>query len=227
MGFLKGRENIARATNYHLAIPPAEVLDAFEAQLFELIEKAYSAIKTSEPIGKNVDEPSISISLYEALRNLRVLNSIPVTVTLERVEITDDISSGILKPKSSKKYDIYFENWNSKSHVEYGIEAKLLIENNFMNKVAKTLIREYVGDAGMQKFINGLYKKRGCMVGYVIEGEVGNIVIEINKEIEKILDKNQCLSKDNSKRFNHTDIYKSNHPNKLRYTLHHLMLAFN
>lgn len=227
MGFLIGRENIARATNYHLVISPAEAFDAFEAEIFDLIVEAYSAIKTSEPIKEKVDETLISVSLYHALRFLASSKDIALTVTPERHEITDEISSGVVNSISSKRYDIYFENWNSRFPVEYGIEAKLLIGNNFANKLAKTLIREYVGEAGMHKFINGLYKKKGCMVGYIIEGDINNIVIEINKKIESLLDKNQCLAKDDSKRFNRVDVYKSAHPAKLQYPLYHLMLAFN
>lgn len=227
MGFLTGYNNISRAAKHHLDPPPEEVFKSFELQLFNLIHLAYVTIKTPEPITENPDETVISTNLFRALKLVASREGIPLTVVPELPEITDEIALGEKNIKSSKIYDIYFESWNSQYSIEYGVEAKVLIENNFMSRKAATLIREYVADAGMGKFINGIYEQRGCMLGYIIEGKIPNIILKINARIEKVMEQSHCLISDNLLKCKHEEIYKSHHAGKLDYDLFHLMLDFS
>jgi hypothetical protein len=227
MGYLKGYDSISKAAMHYLGIPSEEVLEAFQLQLFDLIYLAYLTIKTPEPINENPDEPLISANLFLALKIVSSREGIPLTVIPELPEITNEIAIGNKSTKSSKKYDIYFESWNSKYSIEYGVEAKLLIEHNFMNRVASTLIREYVSNSGMGKYIIGIYKQRGCMIGYIVEGSIPKIIRNINTQIEKVMDNKQCLKKDSRLEFKQKEIYRSKHYGKLDYDLYHLMLAFN
>ncbi|HEY4785718.1 MAG TPA: hypothetical protein VIH57_06700 [Bacteroidales bacterium] len=227
MGVLKGYENIANAIEYRQNIVNPEYFEAFQIQLFNLINEAYCIIKTDEPIDDLPEETTISIALFEALKLITLKKSIPLTITPERHEISDKISLGIEKSISSKRYDIYFENWESKRRIEFGVEAKLLIENNINNKRASTLIHEYISDAGMGKFINRIYEKRGCMIGYIVEGSIANIVLKINQQVSKTLSNEQCLVMENNPQYNASEIYKSKHKGKLEYDLFHLMLDFN
>ncbi len=227
MGYLKGYDNISRATSFKSQIPTELIFKSFQLQLFELIFKAYAAIRTPESINENPDETAISTSLFIALKQIAANEEIPLTVIFEKYEITDEIAIGQKSAISSKRFDIFFESWNMKQPIEFGIEAKLLIENNFLNRISSALIREYVSNAGMGKYLDGIYKKRGCMIGYIIEGNVVNIVEKINKQIEKILDNNQQLEEDSHINFGNEAIYKSKHHKKLDYDLYHLMLAFN
>jgi hypothetical protein len=222
MGYLKGYKNISKAANHNLELPPEEVFFAFQAQLFKLIHLAYFTIKTPEPFKENPDETLISIQLLQSLKIISSKEGIPLSVTIEHYEISDAISLGIKSLLSAKRYDIYFESWYSKYPIEFGVEAKLLIENNFMNRVASTLIREYVSNSGMGKYINGIYKKRGCMIGYIVEGSIPNIIRKINTRIEKVMDSKQYLVKDCSLKYKHKEIYKSRHQGKLNYDLYHL-----
>lgn len=156
MGYLKGYDSISKAAKHYLELPSEEVFEAFQLQLFDLICLAYLTIKTHEPIKENPDEPLISANLFLALKLISSREGIPLTVIPELPEITNEIALGNMSTKSSKKYDIYFESWNSKYSIEYGVEAKVLVENDFMNRVASTLIREYVSNSGMGKYINGI-----------------------------------------------------------------------
>ena len=227
MGYLKGYGNISKAANHHLELPSKEVFEAFQVQIFDLIHMAYIKIKTPEPSKENPVETLISSNLFRALKDVVRMEKIHLTVTPERHEITDEIAFGVKNAISSKSYDIYFENWYFKHPIEFGVEAKLLIENNIMNRIASTLVREYVSNAGMGKYINGIYEKRGCMIGYVVEGDIPNIIIKINVQVEKVMNKKQCLTRDSRLKSKHKEIYKSQHQGKLDYDLYHLMLAFD
>lgn len=227
MAFLIGYDNICRAAKHNLELPSEEVLESFQAQVFDLISLAYNTIRTPGAIKKNTDETLISIQLFHALNVVSSKEDIPLTVIIENPEITDQISRGIKRLITAKRYDIFFESWNSKYSVVFGIEAKLLIENDFRGRIVSTLVREYVSDTGMGKYINGLYKRRGCMIGYVIEGDIANIVVKINNQIQKVFSKKQYVKKDISLKYKHKEIYKSQHKGKLNYNLYHLMLDFN
>ncbi len=227
MAFLIGYDNICRAAKHNLELPSEEVLESFQAQVFDLISMAYNTIRTPGPIKENTDETLISIQLFHALKVVSSKEEIPLTIIIENSEITDQISRGVKRLITAKRYDILFESWNSKHPVVFGVEAKLLIENDFRGRMVSTLVREYVSEAGMGKYINGLYKRRGCMIGYIIEGNIPNIVEKINNQIEKVFNKKQCVKKDNSLKYKHKEIYKSQHKGNLNYDLYHLMLDFN
>ncbi|HEY5371875.1 MAG TPA: hypothetical protein VIJ75_23065 [Hanamia sp.] len=223
MGYLKGFENIALASGYTSQLPSQEVIESFQIEVFNLVCEAYKIIKTSDKISEKPDETQISTSLFVALRMLCTNNS---WVNCEHHEFTNDIIAGRKKPISTKRFDIYFGNWSTPIRIEYGVEAKLLIENDFAGKKSKFLIEEYVGIKGMNKYISGIYKERGCMLGYIVEGNIGEIVEKINTQVENVFEANQKLLKENSSNFKHKEIYKSIHQQKLKYPMFHLMLDF-
>lgn len=223
MGYLKGYENIALAVGYTKQLPSQEVIESFQIEVFDLISEAYKKIKTPDKISEKPDEPQISISLFVALKMLCTNSS---WVTCEHHEITEDIITGSKKSISAKRFDIYFGNWSTPIRIEYGIEAKLLTENDFVGKKSKFLIEEYVGIAGMNKYISGIYKERGCMVGYIVEGSIDKIIEKINTQVESFFDADQKLTKENSSNFKHTEIYKSIHQYKLKYPMFHLFFDF-
>lgn len=228
MGYLKGFENIARAAGYTPDFPSEELMNSFQFEIINLISEAYNLIKTSEPSEERPDENLITISLFDACCVLREMNKeASYWINWEHHDLTDEIRSGKSKSISAKRFDIYFGNWNSPKKIEYGVEAKVLIENNFKGRTFKHLIDEYIGDAGMSKYIKNIYQKRGCMIGYIVEGQVQNIVDKINIEIEKKWDQQQKLVNVKEDTFKLKYVYTSLHSNSLTYPLWHLMLDLN
>ena len=121
-----------------------------------------------------------------------------------------------------------FSTFDSKEQLYLGVEAKILVEKNFLKRVATTELAEYTSVTGMRKFIEGIYKKRGLMIGYIIEGSPGAVVEQINKRIEadsfySITDK--LVKTQVVKEFEHT--YCSNHISRIPYSLPHLFLDFS
>lgn len=224
MGYLKGYENIALAAGYIPEFPSEEAVESFQIEVFNLIYEAYKVIKTPDKTYETPDETQISISLFEALKMLCSNSS---WVNCEHHEFTDDIIAGKKKPIFAKRFDIYFGNWSTPKRIEYGVEAKLLIENDFMGRKSKFLMDEYIGEAGMNKYVNGIYKNMGCMVGYIVEGKINVIIDKINKQIESTFGAKQILFKETNSKFSHQEIYKSVHKEKLNYKLYHLMLDFS
>lgn len=227
MGFLKEYKDIAHASKYFSEIPSEELFESFQVQFIDLIHKAYRRIKTPDPFLDKPDETQISLSLFDALDMIIEQDNLPCFVVPELHEYTEEIRRGKKSTLTAKRYDLCFKSWSTPRKVKFGVEAKLLIENNSFGRLTATLINEYVSQKGMGKFINGIYKNRGCMVGYVVEGEIATIVERINHRIETILTKDQRLFRDTSKKFQSDELYKSEHTPKLDYTLYHLMLQFS
>lgn len=227
MGYLKGYENIAFAAGHTPELPSEDVVESFQIDVLNLISDAWEIIRTPDDTSDKPDENQITISLFDACCILSCKNQNNFVVNWESHELTDEIRQGKKKPISAKRFDICFGNWNTPKRIEYGVEAKLLIENDFMGRKSKKLIEEYIGEAGMCKYIKHIYKKRGCMLGYVVEGKISNIVNNINNEIENVLGDLQQLSKVNLEKLKHEEIYKSTHNGNLDYPLFHLLLDFN
>jgi hypothetical protein len=210
-----------------IAVQPQEVIDAFQTVIFNLIAEGYNSLKSDHKFSAPPDEVRLSVIIVAILRSIIERDYLPCNVIWEFYELTDEIIAGKVKHTKAKKYDFYFENWNVEARIGLGIEAKLLSENNCKGKNAGTLIKEYVSDKGMGKHINHIYKNRGFMLGYIIEGNVPVIITKINEQIEIVLNKEQCIAKINDAKYTHNEIYISKHPGKLNYDLYHLMLDFN
>lgn len=202
-----------------------KIEEAVKIDCLNHLSKAYKSLRKSNYKAPN-DETSITAKLFDESENLQSSTEFKYTITPERVIFTKDIREGKTKAKTARKFDLCFQNWNTKNKFIFGIEAKLLIENNFKKRNAAILIKEYVSEKGMSKFINGIYEERGCMVGYILEGSIVNILTNINSEVIRVYDKAQCLIKNTNKKLNHDEIYTSNHKGKLEYDLYHLILNF-
>lgn len=226
MGFLKGYNSITSAAGHRPPVASREMLDAFQLTVFNLIGSAYKTIRTPGPFEENPDETLISVSLFDAVKIIASRDGIPCSVTPERYEYTDQIREGIKSTLTAKRYDLYIENWDVIGRIEYGVEAKILTENNFKNRVATTLIKDYVSDKGMGKFINKLYDKRGVMVGYIVEGSNDEIIKNINTQVTNHFDAAQILQPVVDNQVQHEQVYRSQHLGKIDYDLYHLMLDF-
>jgi len=138
---------------------------------FELIKLQYST---------SWDEETFSANVRNILKVIIKKNKLAYFVNRENIEDNEDILSGKVNAKTAKKIDIYFATFQSNKYLEYAIEAKILVENNFNSKNFSYLNAQYI-DEGMDRFINNIYKVKGCMLGYVIEGNPDKIVAKINK----------------------------------------------
>ncbi|MBN1186824.1 MAG: hypothetical protein JXB49_31390 [Bacteroidales bacterium] len=224
MGILSGSENIIKAVGYVSPIQPEDAIKSFEVLVFNLMGEAYNYIRIPNKQVTKIDEPQISISMYEAIDSIISKKGLWCGVSWEYPEVTESVEKNA---KTAKRFDIHFENWDTKNRIKYGIEAKILVENDTGSRKASQLVKEYISDAGMGKYINGIYKGRGCMVAYILNGSISSIVIKINEEIKSNLDQTQCLSKATDLQYIYNEIFQSTHKPNLQHFLYHIMLDFN
>ena len=161
MGILTGAENIEKAVGYVPVVTSEEAFQAFELFSINLIGRAYSCLKISQHNQFNYSEPQISAMLYKALDGIISKEELLCSVTWEYSEVTNPLLNGTQKHQAVKKFDLAVANWDVKNRVQYGVEAKVLVENDYDKRNADALVRDNISDAGMGKYINGIYKGRG------------------------------------------------------------------
>jgi len=157
--------------------------DFFALSCQKIIIDAYRLLKTQ---GYSVtwDEETFSANMKHKLENICTKRGLPYHITRENVQDNPEILKGIVKAKTARKIDIVFASFLIAKRLVYGIEAKILVENDFYSKRFSHLNSEYI-DEGMDRYIKNIYKIKGCMVGYVIQGNPDKIIPKINSLLVK------------------------------------------
>jgi hypothetical protein len=227
MGYLSnyksnGVENVSRSQS-----AKEEIALAVQIDCLQLVSSAYNDLIADQSYLFQPDETAITAKLYgEIEKNIRK-DDLNYCISPDPFEYTDDIIEGRVSPKKAKKYDLILENWNNKNKVKFGVEAKLLVETKYKNKRGTTLVREYVSDAGMGKYIKNIYQRKGIMVGYVLEGTISKIISRINTEVTAVYNHHHLLNLVDDDLYpleTYLSIHSSGGENLLLY---HLMLDFN
>lgn len=187
----------------------------------KLIEEGYNNyLKDPEKINSS-DETIITAGLYDHIDNIINEIELPFIVVPELHQYTTSIRKGYENPNTAKRFDLLFTHFQSKPRLKFGVEAKLLAELNTPTKRANNLIKEYVENKGMGKFVKKIYVEDGFMLGYILNGKTDVIVGKINLKITSTYSKKEHLKK-------HKRHYISTYPFKLtRKELHHIFLDFS
>src|SRR5262249_16950948 len=130
---------------------------------------------------------------------------------------------------NSPRIDVKYSVWSSNIEIDYYMEAKNLAENNWKKQSTNTSVnasslrKRYI-NTGIGNFSSGRYPN-GCILGYVMEGKLSNIV----KLLNQILASNQRSEEKlvNDRTYNVPYHYISKHNKTSMPTLKHLMLDFS
>lgn len=164
------------------------------------------------------DEIQITAGIYGKLEKIEEAKS--YKFIYDNRQLTDEMLTGTETPKKAKLADItIFKYHFSGQRFEFDIEAKLLGEKPVGSYSCTDLVREYVKDAGMGKFLKSIYQNDGFMLGYIINGKTEKLIPQINTKIAKIYSNKEIIKKDN-------EYYISNYNTSSAKVLHHLFLDF-
>ena len=149
----------------------------------EIIEQGYQNYLTDTEKIFAEDETTITAGLYDQIQTIVEADDLPFVVIPEFHQYTSPIKKGKLNPMKAKRFDLHFTNFNYQPRIKFGVEAKLLAETNTSSRNATFLTSEYVEDAGMGKFIKGIYECDGFMIGYILNGRIAKVVENINLKV--------------------------------------------
>ncbi len=161
----------------------------------EIIEEGYTRYLADSEKVFTEDETIITAGIYDHIQTLVESDGLPFIVAPELHQYTTAIRKGKTNPNKAKRFDLHFTNFNFSPRIKFGIESKLLAETNTSSKNAASLIKEYVEDAGMGKFIKGIYEEDGFMLGYLLNGKTDQIVLKINTKVASTYSDKEQLKK--------------------------------
>ena len=145
--------------------------NAFEQKCFQLIVESYETSLTEKVIQLDWNENDISSELHRQLKENPLRLKWKVSTNVEA-----DIPKDIFKTKGfSDKFpriDFRLTSFISTYEFEYFFEAKNLKQND------SALKRRYI-DTGINSFVSKKYDN-GSLIGYLLEGNVGETVKGIN-----------------------------------------------
>lgn len=103
----------------------------------------------------------------------------------------EDVVNAKKRVKNSNRIDIFFQEkqWGEAKYMEYHVEAKNISSSQWIkskgSKVnASDQQTEYI-TKGIERFLTGHFKdKNGCMLGYIVNGKLDDLLLKINNKIE-------------------------------------------
>lgn len=187
--------------------------NAFEQKCFRLIIEAYQTSLIEKVIQLDWEENDISQELYEKIdANPHRLKW--KIVTFREFYLPQNVKKEKGFANKLPRIDLRMSNIFGKLEYKYFCEAKRLKE-----KDAK-LKRAYI-DEGMDRFISEKYPV-GCMLGYLLEGDLDKTIEGINSLLEKEERNTEILNLKPNKLLK--TVYESNHSHI--GTLKHLVFDF-
>ena len=159
---------------------------SFELKCLDLLIKSYNSTISENLLSKDWDEENISAHIVKHTRKFKSNFIVNYEVPL----VEDDVVDGKKRVKNSNRIDIFFQKnqWGKSEYLEYHVEAKNISLSEWKkangNKVnASQQQTEYV-TKGIVRFLTGHYKdKNGCMLGYLVNGELEKVLLKINSKI--------------------------------------------
>jgi hypothetical protein len=175
-------KTIGRASQFLLNI------DAdFEKACLSLMLEAFRQMKQEGRYDLTWKETRISACLIGHMRKIRNREDIALQIDPESYLYREEILEGEEDPDTAPRIDIKILGMWVHEDVYYGIEGKVLVENNWRSRDSSKLRARYI-DTGIDNFVNGRYSStlpRGCIAGYVVQGTAAEIVVRINDLLER------------------------------------------
>jgi len=160
---------------------------SFELKCLRLLIRSFGTAVEEKLLTPEWEEESISAHIVKHLRGLKSDFIINYEVPL----VEEDVYSGRKRVKNSNRIDIFFQKnkWNQTEYLEYHVEAKNISSIEWKKSSGTTVNAsqqqtEYI-TKGIERFITGHFKnKNGCLLGYVVNGKLDDLLLKINNKIE-------------------------------------------
>ena len=157
----------------------------FHDNCIRLIGEACLDLKNKHIVTVDWDEENISANISTAINTSPNALKWQIHVVSEVPLYDKEILQGTKKAKSAKRVDLELGVWNE-NYLTFSVEAKNLIQNKIIKNGCKKPIypltkqKRYI-ETGIDHYVSGYYPPNGCMLGYVLEGDISSIVSGINK----------------------------------------------
>lgn len=203
---------------------------AFEKACIWILTEAFKTMKEEGKYDLSWKEPRFSAVLIGQMRKIKNRKNWPLGIEPESHLYTEEMLEGAFDPDTAPRIDIKCLGGWRREEVYYGIEAKIVVEQNWEKRNANGLCERYI-KTGIDNFVKGRYSDklpRGCITGYVIQGIAQNIALNINNLLQIRGRHGEIM--ENHHVFNDcSDCYQSGHTRITDHQaigLHHVFLTF-
>jgi hypothetical protein len=161
---------------------------SFEYNCLMLFGEAYKFIHENAGVSVDWDEENISANFYTYIDKSEKAIALHINISDECRLYDDTILTGKTPAKKAPRIDFRLTTnlLEEKKRLEYFVETKNLIETDCFKtgRISKIIAKEkherYI-NTGIDNFTSGRYPQKGCIVGYVLQGEPTKIVNKINE----------------------------------------------
>lgn len=164
------------------------IVNAVKADFYQkcinLLAWACYELKGLKQVDTGWGEENITANIYTYIKNCQLAIDEDIFVESEHPFYSQAILDNLKKAKSASRIDMVFQhNWSGNRFCFY-VEAKNLVEYNYLKKgnqkpsSAKKVLVRYI-TTGIDHYLKGHYPL-GCLLGYVLNGNVISIADKIN-----------------------------------------------
>lgn len=166
-----------------------KVNESFELKCLKVLIKSYYTSISLSKANRDWEEKTFSSHLVSLMKKCEIALQYELTITKEEELEDDEIDNGLKSPKEANPIDIRFHNAWSGIRLDYNVEAKNISLGEWKKSTTKKVNAsqqqtEYI-TKGIERFLTGHYKdKKGCMLGYVVNGKLDDLLLKINNKIK-------------------------------------------
>ncbi len=210
--------------------------ESFELKFISLLIEGYHVMLEAGEYQSSREEENLTAVLIKYMKRVSETFNWKFDISPEYPLYNAGIQRGEENPRKASRIDIRLVDWNQSEKLEYFIEAKNLAQHDWVKPGgarvdASKLKARYIG-TGIDNFVKGNYPPgRGCLTGYVVQGDTDAIVRGINK---LLLSKKRNRTREILKKAlpidEHPACYRSEHTGKSTgsaFSLHHILLKFS
>ncbi len=182
----------------------SSIIQDFESSFVQncliLWGEAFAFIKANKTVTIDWEEENISALFFNYIDKSEHAIALNINIADEHRLYFNSILSGKKSAKSASRIDFRLTTncTEQLKRIEFFIEAKNLIENDCFKAGIKTKVsahklhQRYI-KTGIDNFISGKYPSNGCLVGYVLQGNLEKIVLMVNLYIRELNRANENL----------------------------------
>jgi len=204
--------------------------DDFEQACLLIVIEGFKDMKREAHYDLAWKETRFSAHLIGYMQQARERNDLLLRIDPEYHLYHQEVLEGKEDPDTAPRIDIKISGGWAKEDIYYGVEGKVLVENDWGTRDNYQLRTRYI-DTGIDNFVSGRYSRdipRGCILGYVVQGTASEIALKINELLTHHGRASEHLT---NRHFinNCPDCYKSRHirnTDRQVIRLYHVLLTF-
>jgi hypothetical protein len=173
----------------------------FLREVLEITVAAYLVLKQESTVCSGWEEDTFTINQERCMNRLSRGYKSPLRAQTQRPIYTPEMMAGKESPQKAVKLDIkiWDKNWDNEDKIYFTWECKLIVDKARENK-HKRLVREYITN-GIVRFLDANWRYAQAVndagiLGYVLYGEVAQVVDAINQEMLAIPRRPESSTKD-------------------------------